>query len=70
MQLAGLPLLLPYVDRTVLLRDLAISIPGVVIGTLIGASLFRRASAAQFRLVVLVLLFCSGAALIAREVLG
>jgi hypothetical protein len=67
MQLAGIPLLLPYVDRAVLVRDLTISTPGVIVGTLIGAALFKRASVAQFRIVVLILLFASGAALIIRE---
>lgn len=51
------------VDGPVLFA-LLIAVPGTVVGAFLGARLYRRASEATFRKVVLTLLLCSGAFLV------
>jgi uncharacterized protein len=61
MQVVALALLLPRVEwSSRMLLDLAVSLPALAAGTLVGIMLFGRVGDAMFRRVVLATLFASG----------
>jgi uncharacterized membrane protein YfcA len=61
MQVVALTLLLPRIDLSSrMLLDLAVSIPALAAGTLVGIMLFGRVDDSMFRRVVLTTLFASG----------
>ncbi len=69
-QLIALPLLLPFVDLRHFLHAFLLGAPLIVIGAMIGVSMFRATTASQFRLIVLGLLAFSGVSLVARQLFG